>query len=214
LQGQRAPITALAFDPASSLLASAGFQSSDVWLWQVANGQPWLLLPGVAGACSIEALAFQPHGDLLAIGAVDWMAAGDCEGLVLLWDLSRREIRQSIPHGATALAFHPGGRRLAIAGRRELTCVLDVATGEIRTELVGHDDRVNCVTYSPGGRWIATGSDDRSIRLWDAETGEERGVAELDTQIRALAFTPDGRKLVSGNASTSCYLLDVGRLLL
>jgi WD40 repeat protein len=211
--GQRAPVTALVFSPDSRTLATGGFLSSDVWLWHVPSGEPALLLPAVTEACSVEALAFQPQGWLLAIAGVDWMQSGDTDGQVFLWDLAEREIVRTLPVGAAALSFHPNGRRLALAALTQSVSVFDVTTGELEIELIGHVGAVTSVVYSPGGRWIASASDDRTVRLWDGQTGLEQGVAEFDTQVKALAFTPDGRRLLTGNASTSCYLLDVGQFL-
>jgi WD40 repeat protein len=103
--GQRAPVTALVFSPDSRTLATGGFLSSDVWLWHVPSGDPALLLPAVTEACSVEALAFQPQGRLLAIAGVDWMRSGDTDGQVFLWDLAEREIVRTLPVGAAALSF-------------------------------------------------------------------------------------------------------------
>jgi WD40 repeat protein len=213
LDGQRAPVTALAFAPDSRTLATGGFLSSDVWLWRVPSGEPELLLPGVAEGSAVEALAFQPRGRLLAIGAVDWMQTGSSDGQVFLWDLAARAVLRTLPGGATCLAFHPGGRRLAAGTPAESIHLVEVSSGDIETELIGHEGAVTCVAFSPGGRWVASASDDRTVRLWDGESGLEKGVAECDTQVKALAFTPDGRRLVTANASTSCYLLDVGQFL-
>ena len=212
-EGQRAPVTALAFAPDSRTLASGGFLSSDVWLWHVPSGEAALLLPGVTEVCSVEALAFQPQGRLLAIAGVDWMQTGELDGQVFLWDLAEREIVRTLPTGAVAVSFHPSGRRLAVAALTHSVSVFDVNTGDLEIELIGHLGAVTAVAYSPGGRWIASASDDRTVRLWDGETGLEQGVTEFDTQVKALAFTPDGRRLLTGNASTSCYLLDVGQFL-
>jgi WD40 repeat protein len=211
LDGQRAPVTALAFAPDSRTVATGGFLSSDVWLWHVPSGEPKLLLPAVTEACAVEALAFQPQGRLLAIAGIDWMATGGTDGQVFVWDLGLREVVRTLPGGATGLAFHPNGRRLAVASLVQSVHIFDLSTGELETELAGHLDAVTSVAYSPGGQWIASASDDRTVRLWDAETGLERGMAEFDTQVKALAFTPDGRRLVTGNGSTSCYLLDVAQ---
>jgi WD40 repeat protein len=211
LEGQRAPVTVLAFSHDSQTLATAGFLSSDVWLWHVPQGEVALLLPGVTEGCSVEALAFQPQGRLLAIGGVDWMQTGGSDGQVFLWDLAGREVVRTLPGGVTGLSFHPNGRRLAVITLTHAVQVFDVATGDLEIELIGHLAAVTAVTYSPGGRWLASASDDRTVRLWDADTGVEQGVTEFDTQVKSLAFTPDGRRLVTGNASTSCYLLDVGQ---
>jgi WD40 repeat protein len=213
LEGQRAPVTTLAFSSDSHILATGGYLSSDVWLWHVPSGEPALLLPGVSEGCSVETLAFQPRGQLLAIGAIDWMMTGGTDGRVFLWDLIKREVVLTLPCGATGLAFHPNGQRLAVSTLTHSVHIYDVATGELEAELIGHLGAVTCVAYSPGGRWIASGSDDRTVRLWDPETGLEQGIGEFDTQVKALTFTPDGRRLVSGNASTSCFLLDLGQFL-
>ncbi len=77
-----------------------------------------------------------------------------------------------------------------------------------------------CV-YSPDGRIIATGGDERLIRFWNAETGQlQRVVAGHTAPIFALAFSPDGRSLVSGaddgtvkiwQVSTGQHLFDLRR---
>jgi WD40 repeat protein len=213
LDGQRAPVTALAFSPDSSLLASGGFLGGDVWLWRVPSGEPALVIPDAAPGCAVECLAFAPAGALLAVGGVDCPEAEGVGGEVALWDLGGRRKALALRGGARALAFHPGGARLAVASPTQAVRVYDLRSGKPVAELIGHLDAVTCVAYSPDGRLVATGGDDRAVRLWDAETGLPRGSAELGTQVKALAFTPDGRSLFTGNGNTSCYQLDVAELL-
>jgi WD40 repeat protein len=208
LEGQAAPIHFLAFHPDSTLLASVGWRSSDVWLWTVPNGQP-LLLPDVVKGCSIEALAFHPHDPLIAAGGIDWLAPHGAEGRIVLWDLCEHKPAAILPGSATSLAFHPSGCRLAAATLEHSIVIWDMETRKQAGEWIGHLDAVTAVAYSPDGRWLASGSDDRTLRLWDAETGEQHGLVELDTQIKALAFAPDGRSLFTGNGTSSCYQLDL-----
>jgi WD40 repeat protein len=212
LEGQAAPITTLAFNPDSTLLATAGLRSGDVWLWTVPDGKP-LLLPDVVPGCSIEALAFHPRERLLAVGGIDWLAPRGGEGRIVLWNLVEHKPAALLPVCTTSLTFHPTGRRLAAATLTQSIVVWDVAARQQSGEYIGHLDTVTCLAYSPDGRWLASGSDDRTLRLWDAETGEQRGLVELDTQIKALAFAPDGFSLFTGNGTTSCYQLDLRTLL-
>jgi WD40 repeat protein len=64
--------------------------------------------------------------------------------------------------------------------------------------LSGHSLYVYPVAYSPDGQWIASGSWDGTVRLWDALTGELAAVLRLGNFVRTLAFSPDGTWLVTG----------------
>jgi WD40 repeat protein len=65
------------------------------------------------------------------------------------------------------------------------------------------------VAYSPGGRWIASGSWDETVRLWDAATGEPCAVLPHPSLVRTLAFSPDGTWLVAGGDDFPLRIWDV-----
>jgi WD40 repeat protein len=213
LEGQAGPVTALAFSADSCLLATGGPRGGDVWLWNIPEGTPALLLPCAADDCSVEALAFHPVKRVLAVGGVDWAAASGLEGCVALWDVGQRQQLAVFRGGAVGLAFHPNGRRLAVASLMQTVRVWNLDENEPAAEWPAHNDALTCVTYSPDGALLATGGDDHTVRLWDAETGVARATAELDTQVKALCFSSDGRRLYTGNGNASCYELDVPGLL-
>lgn len=77
---------------------------------------------------------------------------------------------------------------LVTAGRREIP--------EIFVQK-GHSDPVEALAFSRDGRFLASGSADKNIKLWEVETGREIKTFVSGDMVKSLAFSPDGRFLLS-----------------
>lgn len=79
--------------------------------------------------------------------------------------------------------------------------------------LTGHADAVYSVAFSPDGKRIATGSFDRSVKVWDAATGKEvrtfAGKAGHQNLVTAVAFSPDGSSIASAGTDNFARIWDV-----
>lgn len=73
-----------------------------------------------------------------------------------------------------------------------------------------HQAGVRSVSFSPNGMCIVSASDDKTLRLWDAKTGNPIGspLQGHTESVRSVAFSPDGRRIVSGSWDTTIRLWD------
>ncbi|BAT51983.1 WD-40 repeat-containing protein [Nostoc sp. NIES-3756] len=76
-----------------------------------------------------------------------------------------------------------------------------------RKRLEGHRDLISSVVFSRDGRNIASASADKSVKIWDAVTGEELATFKGHSdRVVSVAFSPDGRTIASASAGKSVKL--------
>jgi WD40 repeat protein/tRNA A-37 threonylcarbamoyl transferase component Bud32 len=76
----------------------------------------------------------------------------------------------------------------------------------------GHEGPIRSVAFSPDGRWLASGGDDKAIRIWDMAAGQTARILHGHTgQVGSLAFSANGRWLASAGEDKTIRVWDLGQ---
>jgi WD40 repeat protein len=177
LAGHKLNIWDIKFSPDGSKIASASFDET-VKIWDAATGK--LLHDLTDHSEAIVSLAFSPDGKILASTSDD--------KTIKLWNTTDWKLIRSlkVPEHIQASAFSPDSKLLLTGGRDKPAIgellqnffgdseynkgvsmrLWDVASGTILQTFTEHANDVNDVSWSNDGKYIASGSSDKTIELW------------------------------------------------
>ncbi len=222
LTERRQPPAHVAFSPHRNLLAATS-EFKVVSLYDLDSGRDGILWRAPdQGEWGVRDLSFSPDGSKLVIYAGSSPELGDAVWVVDVASTqieSRHPTHRSFQPNFGAARLSPDNRRLYLARsddsnyRVSIQC-LDLTTGKELWQTEPHRDAgLSAMALSPAGRLLASGSGfyDPTIRIWEAATG--RLLVRLDGHtgwVGKLAFSKDGRRLISAASDQSIRFWDTG----
>jgi WD40 repeat protein len=194
------------FQNATGDLLATGDSSGKIAIWQMADGQPLLTLPGHTNL--VLSVAWSLDGQFLASGSAD--------GTIRIWNLNTGacdRILQEHNNWVWSVAWSPNpsklGGILASSGSDQTVKIWDIDRGEcIRT--LPHEAAVPSVAWNSDGQLLATGSADKVVRVWHCQTGTcLKVLAGHSNEIWCVSWHREGKILASSSDDSTIRLWDV-----
>jgi WD40 repeat protein len=178
------------------LLAVSPARTGSAHLFEAATGQELaqIKLHDFFGA----KLALHPAGNVLVEGGNNRIRLWDTKGSLL------HELLQQERWSLSEMALAPEGNLLAISRHygfeQNAIDLWNIVDGTLLFTLEGHTWSVLALAFSPDGRVLASGSADKTLRVWDLESKQEiHCCTGHSLAITSVAFAPNGTMLASGS---------------
>ncbi|MEM9538894.1 MAG: WD40 repeat domain-containing serine/threonine-protein kinase [Cyanobacteria bacterium P01_E01_bin.42] len=155
---------------------------------------------------SVCALAFHPDGKILASGGAD--------RVIRFWDTDtgKRQFNILKRHSSIieAIVFQPQ-TNLIISGSWDYRICFWNYEEEL-TEIEAHTGWIKTLAIAKSGQFLASGSADKTVKLWDIKTRElKQTLWGCEGEVRSLIFNPEGNLLIGGGADRAIRVWEVDR---
>ncbi len=195
-QGHMKEVTCVAIRPDGLQIASAS-EDGSIRLWPLTNSDEH---KSVADASdNLWTVAYSPDGRTFATGGADRK--------IRVYDTNSGKLLNTLEghKGAvTAIVFLTPNKLASTSGDKTLK-IWDVAAGTAK-DCIGHTSAVLCAAL--GGQWLLTGGTDKTVRGWNASTGELAFTWAGKSAVCSIAVRKDGGRIAVGCASGEVILLE------
>jgi WD40 repeat protein/serine/threonine protein kinase len=185
------------------ILAAAGL---NLKTWDAETGNEQLTVTDRTGM--IMCAMFSPDGQRIVTGSTNRAMGGLGPGQVVVWDATTGAELQSLKghqERVAAVSFSPDGSSIISGSHDKTVKVWNAGSGELIRTLEGHTGLVAGLAVSPDGSRIASAS--AEVIIWDAESGAP--LVTFPAEAQAVAFSPNGDRLVSGGLDKQVRLWSV-----
>jgi len=230
MRGHSGSVNRLAFKPGGTGLASASSDGT-VRIWNIDQMAQHSFLRGhtsflyavgfcpdgkqvhqidAMNFCSDTGVSYSPKGDRIALCSQD--------GRIRFWDPKTGDLLDEFDEGKKTwirdVAFDSKGNRIAAGSTDETAAeyavrIWDIGRKQTLRVLPGHSKDVYSLAFSPDGRWLASGSLEETVRIWDAQTLEFVSVLRHGGAVYDVSFSPVSARLATGCAHNTIRLWDL-----
>ncbi|GAX72581.1 hypothetical protein CEUSTIGMA_g37.t1 [Chlamydomonas eustigma] len=225
LAGHSGGVTCLAFDSLGDQLASGSYDRS-IRLWKMdPEGGEGICLRVIEGhKGEIRCVSFSPSGTMLMTAGQDRTAR--------LWDLSNDDLAllrlngHEVLYGHNAcvydLSVSPSGDFMATCSKDGKVLIWQVSNSQCIAGLDPQAGDINSVAFSLDGKWLATGHQDGTTRIWGLSSVMAAGVGGANVQatevlvghgadVFSVAFSPDSNHLATASADGTARIWTLGK---
>ena len=198
------PIWSLEFSPDGRTLAVGKYQWVEIWDLETQR----IIYTYEPHAGEVRSLTFSSDGKTLYTSS----GLASRSGEIRVWDVSSEELIKSFEiHGDTieSISLNPRNTTLITASMDEYSAVIDLTRLEdtdfsVDKWLTQHVGRVLCTLYHPAGTYFVTGSEDKTIKVWNPSSLSVLVSLDAnDDTVYSLAYSAEDDVIVSGSADNT-----------